>query len=69
MLIGVVIPGDRNVFEKEAEKFLKYKDLIIEIQCMWNVKAKLITIIIRGDWNRFRITRTIPEEHTGKARN
>jgi len=29
--------GDRNVIKKEAEKILKYKDLTIEIQCMWNV--------------------------------
>jgi len=33
------------VFEKEAEKILKYKDLRIEIQCMWHVKAKLIWVI------------------------
>ena len=24
---------------------LKYKDLIIEIQCKWNVKAKVIPVI------------------------
>jgi hypothetical protein len=46
MLIEVAIPGDRNVMKKEAEKFLKYKDLTIEIQRMWNVKAKLIAVII-----------------------
>ena len=40
MLIDVAISGDRNVITKEAEKILKYKDLIIEIQRMWNVKAK-----------------------------
>jgi hypothetical protein len=34
MLIDVAIPGDRNVTKKEAEKILKYKDLIIEMQCM-----------------------------------
>jgi len=45
MLIDVAIPGDRNVIEKEAEKILKHKDLTIEIQCMWNVKAKLIPVI------------------------
>jgi hypothetical protein len=69
IIIGVAIPGDRNVIKKEAEKILKYKDLIEEIQRMWNVKAKLIPVIIRGDWNRFKITRAITEQHTGKARN
>ena len=44
-LIDVSIPGDRNVIKKEAEKILKCKDLIIEIQHMWNVKAKLITVL------------------------
>jgi hypothetical protein len=42
MLIGVAIPGDRHVIKKEAEKILKYKDLIIEIQRMWHVKAKVM---------------------------
>ena len=45
MLIDVAIPGDRNVIKKEAEKILKYKDLVMEIQCMWNVKAKVTTVI------------------------
>jgi len=34
------------VVKKEAEKILKNKDLIIEIQRMWNVKPKLIPVII-----------------------
>jgi hypothetical protein len=46
MFIDITIPGDRNVIKKEAEKILKYKDLIIDIQCMWNVKAKVIPVII-----------------------
>jgi hypothetical protein len=46
MLIDVAIPGDRNVIKKEAEKILKYRDLTIEIQSMWNVKAKVIPVII-----------------------
>jgi hypothetical protein len=46
MLIDVAITGDRNVFEKEAEKILKYKDFTIEIERMWNVKTKVIPVII-----------------------
>jgi hypothetical protein len=32
--------------KKEAEKSLKYKEFIIEIQRMWNVKAKMVSLII-----------------------
>ena len=46
MLIDVEISGDRNVIKKEAEKILKYKYLTIETQRMWNVKTKVIPVII-----------------------
>ena len=46
MLIDVSIPGDRNVIKKEAKKILKYKDLTIEIQRIWNVKTRVIPVII-----------------------
>jgi hypothetical protein len=45
-LIDVAMPGDRNVIKTEAEKILKYKDLIIEIQRMWNVKTKVTPVMI-----------------------
>jgi hypothetical protein len=45
ILIDVVISGDRNVIKKEAQKILKYEDLTIEIQRMWNVKARVIPVI------------------------
>jgi len=44
MLIDVALSGDRNVIEKEAENILKYKDLTIEIQRMWNVTTKVIPV-------------------------
>jgi len=34
------------VIKKEAEKILKYKNLTIEIQRIWNVKTKVIQAII-----------------------
>jgi len=34
------------IIKKEAEKILKYKDLITEIQRMWDVKTKVIPVII-----------------------
>jgi hypothetical protein len=46
MLIDVAIPGDRNVIKEEAEKIIKYKDLITEIQRVWNVKTKMTPVII-----------------------
>jgi hypothetical protein len=46
MLIDVAISGDRNMIKKEAEKILEYKDRTIEIQRMWNVKARVIPLVI-----------------------
>jgi hypothetical protein len=46
MLIDFAISGERNVIKKEAEKILKYEDLTIEIQRMWNVKTKVVPVII-----------------------
>ena len=46
MLIDVAILGDRNVIEKLGEKILKYKDLTIEIKRMWNVKTRVIPVVI-----------------------
>jgi hypothetical protein len=42
VLIDVTIPGERNVIKKEAKKILKYKDLMIEIQCIWKMKVKVL---------------------------
>ena len=41
----MVIPTDRNVVQKEAEKKLKYMSLYIEIQRKWNLKRTTIPVI------------------------
>jgi hypothetical protein len=65
MLIVTLIPGDRNLIKKEAEKILKYKDFTTEIQRMWNVKTGVIPVII-GRRDNFKIIQKIRERHTGK---
>jgi len=45
MLIHVAFSVDRHVIKKESEKIVRYKDLIKEMQRMWNVKAKVIPVI------------------------
>jgi hypothetical protein len=39
LLIDTAIPLDSNVILKEAEKKLKYKNLSIELQQIWNMKC------------------------------
>jgi len=46
MLIDVAVSGDRNLIKRAAEKILKFKDLTIEIERMWNVKTNVIPVII-----------------------
>jgi hypothetical protein len=70
ILTDAANPGERNVIKREAEKVLKYEDLIIEIQCMWNVGAKLIqNNNSSGKWNHLKATQAIPEQHAGKAQD
>jgi hypothetical protein len=49
------------VIERDDVKIKKYKDLKTEIQHMWNVKTKVIPVIL-GATGTFGI----PEQHTGK---
>jgi hypothetical protein len=46
LLIDVAIPSYKNIIQKEAEKKLKYENLSIEIQRMWNMKCFVIPVII-----------------------
>jgi hypothetical protein len=46
MLIDIAVLGDRNVIKREAVKIRRYKVFKIEIQRVWNVKAKVTLLII-----------------------
>ena len=71
MLIDVAISGDINMIKQGAEKFLKYKDLIIEIQRIWNVRAKVIPVATEATGTISKSLRqnlsNIPGEHKIKG--
>jgi hypothetical protein len=58
MLIDDAFSVDKNVVKKEAERTLKYNDLTTDMQHMWNVKTKVITVIIEAT-NHFRIIQNL----------
>jgi len=63
---NVTISRDRNVIKKETKKILKYKDLTIETQHMWNGKTKVIPVIT-GATDHHKTIQKIPRQHSGKA--
>jgi len=68
MLIDSAIPGDRNVINKEAEKILKYKDLIKEIQHMWNIKAKMIPEVTGANGTISKLLRQYLSKYQGSTK-
>jgi hypothetical protein len=64
LLIDAAIPSDRNVIQKESEKNLKYKNVRIEIQRMWNMKCFVTPVIVgatgivtkglKNIWNQYQ---------------
>jgi hypothetical protein len=67
MLTDVALSGDRNVVKKGTEKILKYEDINIGNQRMWNVKAQVIPVIIGATGTILKSLRqclsNIPREH------
>ena len=45
-LIDIACPGDNKVAEKEDEKIDKCRDLAREVSNLWNVKVKIIPVVI-----------------------
>jgi len=66
MLREVAVSGDRNVIKKETKKILKYKDLTIEIHRMWNVKTKVIPVIIGATGSISKLFRKYVSNIPGK---
>jgi hypothetical protein len=54
------------VVKTEAQKILKYKDLIIEILSMWNMKTKVIPVTIRLTGTIRKSFRNYPHNLSGK---
>jgi hypothetical protein len=67
-LIDVAIPSDKKVIQKEAEKILRYKNLSIEIQRMWNTKCFVLRVIIGATGivskSLQKYLETIPGQHS-----
>ena len=44
--IDIAVPGDSRIEEKEKDKIEKYQDLGRELQKVWNVKVKIIPLVV-----------------------
>ena len=45
-IIDFAVPGDSRIEEKEKEKIEKYQDLRRELQKIWNVRVKIIPLVV-----------------------
>ena len=45
-IIDFPVPGDSRIEEKEKDKIEKYQDLGRELQKIWNVKVKIIPLVV-----------------------
>jgi len=68
MLRVVAIPGDRNLVKKEAEKILKYTRPHNINSAHVERESESDTGNTGGDWNHFKITQTVPEQHNWRER-
>ena len=45
-IIDFAVPGDSRIEEKEKDKIEKYQDLVRVFQKIWNVKVKIIPLVV-----------------------
>jgi hypothetical protein len=48
LIVDVAIPGDARVARKELEKKMKYRDLAVELQRLWEMKKVSVVPIVIG---------------------
>ena len=48
IIIGVAVPGDKQIIHKEKDKIEKYQNLKREIQWLWNLKEIDVILFILG---------------------
>jgi hypothetical protein len=66
--IDAAISRDKNVIRKEEEMALKYKDIKSELQRVWHVQTKLVSVVTPSNSNHLKIVQKMSEQHTVKAR-
>jgi hypothetical protein len=64
--IDLKISGDK-ILMKEAEEILKYKEITIKMQLMWNVKKKSDTSNTGPNWCHIKIFQNMSEQRKWKA--
>ena len=45
-IIDFAVPGDSRIEEKEKDKREKYQDLERDLQKIWNVKVKIMPLVV-----------------------
>ena len=45
-IIDFAVPGDSRIEEKEKEKIEKYQDLGRELKKLWNLRVKIIPLVV-----------------------
>jgi hypothetical protein len=50
---------------KSQKKILEYKYLTTEVQRMWNIKTKVISLHHRGNSDHFKVIQTVPNNILG----
>ena len=45
-IIDFAVPGDSRIEEKEKDKIEKYQELGRELQKIWNVKVRIIPLVV-----------------------